>query len=84
MYDKIIKFIRILFAFLFGAALMAYAFYGWYLEEIDDWQAIVVGLIGFVFMFIPDKLQEIVTKGLSKIFNLTIGRFFGTPAKREK
>lgn len=72
---------RIAFAFLFGAALMVYAFYGWYKEEIDDWQAIIVGLIGFVFMYIPDKLQEIVSKGLGKVFSLTIGRFFGNSSK---
>lgn len=78
-YENIIKLIRVLFAFLFGAALMAYSFYGWYMDEIDNWQSIVVGLIGFVFMYIPDKLQEVVSKGIGKIFNLTIGRFFGTP-----
>ncbi len=81
---KYIKQLRILFAFLFGAALMIYAFYGWYQDEIKDWQALILGTIGFVFMYMPDKLQEIVSKNLSKIFNLTIGRFFGTAKKESK
>lgn len=72
---------RIAFAFIFGAVQMGYSFWGWYKEEIDDWQAIIVGLIGFVFMYIPDKLQEIVSKGLGKVFSLTIGRFFGNSSK---
>lgn len=83
-YENIIKIFRIGFAFLFGAVLMAYAFYGWYHDELEDWQAIISGLFGFVFMYMPDKLQEVVSKGLTKIFNLTIGRFFGTAKKDEK
>lgn len=82
--EKIIKFTRIAFAFVFGVALMSYAFYAWHYEWIDNWQSIILGLIGFVFLYIPDKLQEIVSKSLTKIFNLTIGRFFGTQTKENK
>lgn len=78
MIDSKIKFARVAFAFLFGAAMLSYSFYGWYQEEIDNWQALILGLIGFVFMYIPDKLQEVVSKSIARIFNLTIGRFFGT------
>lgn len=83
-HENIIKLIRVAFAFLLGAVMMVYSFYAWHVEWIDNWQAIIVGLIGFVFMYIPDKLQEIVSKGLGKIFNLTIGRFFGSPVKKDE
>lgn len=79
----IVKF-RIAFAFCFGVVLLSYAFWGWYQDEIDNWQSLIVGLIGFVFMYMPDKLQDVVSKSITKVFNLTIGRFFGAVPRDDK
>lgn len=82
--EKVIRIFRIGFAFLFGAALMIYAGYSWHMDWIADWQALIAGIIGFVFLYMPDKLSKVVSQGLSKIFHLTIGRFFGTPVEPKK
>lgn len=79
--EKLIKFSRVAFAFLFGAALMCYALYGWHEEWLDDWQALIVGTIGFAFMYFPQKLEAVISKGLSRIFDATIGRFFNGGGK---
>lgn len=75
--EKVMKTIRIVFAFIFGAALMTYAVYGWHMEWTSDWQSLIAGFIGFVFMFVPHKLEHVISKSLEKIFDATIGRFFG-------
>ena len=75
--EKVMKYFRIVFAFLFGAALMTYAGYGWHIEWLDDWQALIAGVIGSAFAFAPHKIIGVLGKGIPKIFDATIGRFFG-------
>lgn len=79
--ENVIKWIRIAFAFLFGAGLMTYAGYGWHMEWVNDWQALIMGTIGAAFAFAPHKIIDALGKAVPKIFEATIGRFFGGGGK---
>lgn len=78
---KTIQIIRLVFALIFGFALMAYAGYAWHVEWINDWQALIVGTIGCAFAFVPHIIIKYLGKAIPKLFELTIGRFFNKPPK---
>jgi hypothetical protein len=56
---------------IFGSILMIFAFYGWYFEkpedQLSDLSASVLGVIGFILVFIRIKLEESLSKILADL-----------------
>lgn len=66
---------------LLGSVLMSFAFYGWYFENppdaLSDWQAIILGAIGFSLLFLRIKIEETLSKVLGDLPAMMWEKFFG-------
>lgn len=69
---------------ILGLLMIITAFVGWLIDgqswSLDDWQAITVGVIGLVFLFVKDRIPDFVTR----IFNGLFGRWFPNASKDEQ
>lgn len=68
---KIENIIKGVVSTLLGSVLMVFAFYGWYFEkpedQLSDLSAAILGVIGFVLVFIRVKLEESLSKILADL-----------------
>lgn len=66
---------------ILGSVLMGFAFYGWYFEKgedaLKDWEALVLGGIGFALMFLRLKIEETFGKLLGDLPAMVWEKFFG-------
>lgn len=67
---------------LLGGAMMGFSFYGWYFEtgeeQLSDWQAIILGCIGFALLFLRLKIEETMSKLLADLPAMAWKKFFGS------
>lgn len=62
---------------LLGFCLMITAFLAWFTDDLTDWQAGAVGIIGFALLFMRDKLPDFV----SQFFTAVISKFSSNKPK---
>jgi membrane-bound ClpP family serine protease len=78
---KIENIIKGLVTTILGAVLMFFAFYGWYFgpveEQLSDWQAIILGCMGFALCFIRVKIEETLSKLLGDLPAMVWEKYFG-------
>lgn len=60
---------------ILGAVMMGSAYYGWWSDGMSDWQAAVVGIIGFALLWMRDEIPAFI-KEIGKAF---IDRFKSKP-----
>jgi TRAP-type uncharacterized transport system fused permease subunit len=65
--------IKSLFTTLIGIVAMSLALYGWYLDELTDWQGGALGIIGFALLFMRDQIPGF----LKKFAGLALNKFSG-------
>jgi hypothetical protein len=56
---------------LIGAVIMCVGFYGWYMDDLSDWQAIGCGLAGFALFGMRENLSSYV----GQLFQVLIDKF---------
>lgn len=64
---------------ILGLLIMSYAAYGrfWVADKFTDWQALGIGLVGFVLLFMRDTLIKILADYIGKFFTMLLEKFFG-------
>ena len=73
MNNYIDNFIKGPLTSVLGLILMCAAGYGWWTDELTDWQAGGAGIVGFALLFMRDKLPDFI----SRFFTALIEKFSG-------
>lgn len=78
---KFENFIKGIITTLLGLAMMGYSFYGWYFptpeDQLKNWEAIVLGCIGFSLCWLRLKIEETLSKLLGDLPAMVWDKFFG-------
>jgi TRAP-type uncharacterized transport system fused permease subunit len=61
--------IKSVFTTLLGCVMMGVGFYGWYTDNLTDWQAVGSGVAGFALLFMRDQIPDFIRR----VFNKKLG-----------